>query len=100
MAKRHYADQRISLDLDDGVKMNYGKFGKCCCTQCQNKATVADPILAGGEGGNGWGRVSNRRYRSSRSIAAIISDRCASADATGFPRMLLSTAVISAVESR
>lgn len=25
---RHYADQRISLDLDDGVKVNYGKFGK------------------------------------------------------------------------
>ena len=24
---RHYADQRISLDLDDGVKVNYGKFG-------------------------------------------------------------------------
>jgi type I restriction-modification system DNA methylase subunit len=24
---RHYADQRISLDLDDGVKANYGKFG-------------------------------------------------------------------------
>ena len=24
---RHYADQRISLNLDDGVKMNYGKFG-------------------------------------------------------------------------
>ena len=24
---RHYADQRISLDLDDGVKHNYGKFG-------------------------------------------------------------------------
>lgn len=24
---RHYADQRISLDLDDGVKMNYAKFG-------------------------------------------------------------------------
>lgn len=24
---RHYADQRISLDLDAGVKMNYGKFG-------------------------------------------------------------------------
>lgn len=23
---RHYADQRISLDLDDGVKVNYGKF--------------------------------------------------------------------------
>ena len=24
---RHYADMRISLDLDDGVKLNYGKFG-------------------------------------------------------------------------
>jgi len=24
---RHVADQRISLDLDDGVKVNYGKFG-------------------------------------------------------------------------
>jgi type II restriction/modification system DNA methylase subunit YeeA len=24
---RHYADQRITLDLDDGVKINYGKFG-------------------------------------------------------------------------
>jgi type II restriction/modification system DNA methylase subunit YeeA len=24
---RHYADQRINLDLDDGVKFNYGKFG-------------------------------------------------------------------------
>jgi len=24
---RHYADQRISLDLDVGVKVNYGKFG-------------------------------------------------------------------------
>ena len=24
---RHYADQRIGLDLDDGVKANYGKFG-------------------------------------------------------------------------
>ncbi len=23
---RHYADQRISIDLDDGVKVNYGKF--------------------------------------------------------------------------
>ncbi len=23
---RHYADQRIQLDLDDGVKVNYGKF--------------------------------------------------------------------------
>ena len=24
---RHYADLRISLELDDGVKVNYGKFG-------------------------------------------------------------------------
>lgn len=24
---RHYADQRIRLDLDDGVRVNYGKFG-------------------------------------------------------------------------
>ena len=24
---RHYAEQRISLDLDDGVRVNYGKFG-------------------------------------------------------------------------
>lgn len=24
---RHYADQRIAIDLDDGVKVNYGKFG-------------------------------------------------------------------------
>jgi len=24
---KHYADQRISIDLDDGVKVNYGKFG-------------------------------------------------------------------------
>lgn len=24
---RHYADQRIILDLDDGVKVNYGRFG-------------------------------------------------------------------------
>lgn len=24
---RHYADMKISLDLDDGVKANYGKFG-------------------------------------------------------------------------
>jgi type II restriction/modification system DNA methylase subunit YeeA len=26
-ALRHYADMKISLDLDDGVKVNYGKFG-------------------------------------------------------------------------
>ena len=25
---RHYADKRITLDLDDGVKVNYAKFGK------------------------------------------------------------------------
>ncbi|MGI2029389.1 BREX-1 system adenine-specific DNA-methyltransferase PglX [Endozoicomonas acroporae] len=24
---RHFTDQRIALDLDDGVKVNYGKFG-------------------------------------------------------------------------
>jgi type II restriction/modification system DNA methylase subunit YeeA len=24
---RHYADKKISLNLDDGVKVNYGKFG-------------------------------------------------------------------------
>ena len=24
---RHFADMRITLDLDDGVKVNYGKFG-------------------------------------------------------------------------
>jgi SAM-dependent methyltransferase len=24
---RHYADQRIQIDLDDGVRANYGKFG-------------------------------------------------------------------------
>jgi type II restriction/modification system DNA methylase subunit YeeA len=24
---RHFADMRIALDLDDGVKVNYGKFG-------------------------------------------------------------------------
>lgn len=24
---KHYAEKRISLDLDDGVKVNYGKFG-------------------------------------------------------------------------
>lgn len=24
---KHFADMRISIDLDDGVKVNYGKFG-------------------------------------------------------------------------
>ena len=26
-SRSFYADQRITLDLDDGVKVNYGKFG-------------------------------------------------------------------------
>jgi len=26
-SSKHYADKRIALDLDDGVKVNYGKFG-------------------------------------------------------------------------
>ena len=25
---RHIADMKIKFDLDDGVKINYGKFGK------------------------------------------------------------------------
>ena len=25
---KHLADRRIKLDLDDGVKVNYGKFGE------------------------------------------------------------------------
>jgi len=24
---KHHADMRIKIDLDDGVKVNYGKFG-------------------------------------------------------------------------
>jgi hypothetical protein len=28
---RHYADMRIKLDLDDGVKVNYGKFERSAC---------------------------------------------------------------------
>lgn len=27
---RHYADMCLSLDLDDGVKVNSGKFGDLC----------------------------------------------------------------------
>lgn len=38
---RHYADQRISLDLDDGVKVNYGKFG--------NLLSDVKAITGGGE---------------------------------------------------
>jgi type II restriction/modification system DNA methylase subunit YeeA len=36
---RHYADQRIKLDLDDGVKVNYAKFGDllACVTQVCGK---------------------------------------------------------------
>lgn len=26
---RHYADHRSELDLDEGVKVNYGRFGTC-----------------------------------------------------------------------
>ena len=29
---RHYADRRIGLDLDDGIKVNYGKFGDLLAT--------------------------------------------------------------------
>jgi short-subunit dehydrogenase len=25
---RHYADMKIKIDLDDGVKVNYSKFGE------------------------------------------------------------------------
>lgn len=41
---RHYADMRIQLDLDDGVKANYGKFGD-----------LLDSVKAitGGSGGDG-----------------------------------------------
>ncbi len=41
---RHYADMRIQLDLDEGVKVNYGKFGE-----------LLDSVKAitGGTGGDG-----------------------------------------------
>ncbi|WP_027962483.1 BREX-1 system adenine-specific DNA-methyltransferase PglX [Halomonas halodenitrificans] len=38
---RHYADQRISLDLDDGVKVNYGKFGDLLA---EVKAVTGDKV--------------------------------------------------------
>jgi len=38
---RHYADKRIPLDLDDGVKINYGKFG--------NLLAEVKAITGGGE---------------------------------------------------
>jgi type II restriction/modification system DNA methylase subunit YeeA len=37
---RHYADHRISLDLDDGVKVNYGKFGELLA---EVKAVTGEP---------------------------------------------------------
>ena len=36
---RHYADMKISLDLDDGVKVNYGKFGNLLA---EKKAITGD----------------------------------------------------------
>jgi type II restriction/modification system DNA methylase subunit YeeA len=36
---RHLADQKISLDLDDGVKVNYGKFGDLLAEVKQVAAT-------------------------------------------------------------
>ena len=39
---RHYADQRIGLDLDDGVKVNYGKFGDLLAEVRSVTGTKAD----------------------------------------------------------
>lgn len=41
---KHYADRRISLDLDDGVKVNYGKFGDLLAKvkEITGKAPVTD----------------------------------------------------------
>ncbi|MEX0965348.1 MAG: BREX-1 system adenine-specific DNA-methyltransferase PglX [Pseudohongiellaceae bacterium] len=39
---RHYADQRIKLDLDDGVKANYGKFGDLLAEVRKVTGTSAD----------------------------------------------------------
>ena len=41
---RHYADMRIQLDLDDGVKVNYGKFGDLL---------EGVKLVTGGTGGTG-----------------------------------------------
>lgn len=38
---RHFADQRIALDLDDGVKVNYGKFGNLLAEVKQVAADTA-----------------------------------------------------------
>ncbi|WP_295585147.1 hypothetical protein [uncultured Lamprocystis sp.] len=39
---RHYADQRIALDLDDGVKVNYAKFGDLLAEVKAVTGTAAD----------------------------------------------------------
>jgi hypothetical protein len=38
---RHYADMRIALDLDDGVKVNYGKFGDLLAEVKAARAQIA-----------------------------------------------------------
>jgi type II restriction/modification system DNA methylase subunit YeeA len=38
---RHFADQRIEINLDDGVKKNYGKFGNLL-TEVKKVAGDAD----------------------------------------------------------
>ncbi len=34
---RHFADMKILLDLDDGVKVNYGKFGNMLAEWLQER---------------------------------------------------------------
>lgn len=41
---RHLADQRITLDLDDGVKVNYGRFG--------NLLAAKDKVIPKNKGGD------------------------------------------------
>lgn len=41
---RHLADQRITLDLDDGVKVNYGRFG--------NLLAAKDKVIPKAKGGD------------------------------------------------
>jgi hypothetical protein len=43
----HYANERISLDLDDGVKVNYAKFGTLLADGKKSPARKAttDPCL-------------------------------------------------------
>ena len=45
---RHYADQRIALDLDDGVKVNYGKFGDSFFVGFFAKFSVLQSVVAAG----------------------------------------------------